>query len=73
MDIETPAGLLAMAEGPAPGPMSGCGTGEHAVMAANLGLEAIGMDTAGKPLRLRKRKARERGRAADSWFLMRFA
>jgi hypothetical protein len=51
--------------------MSGCGTGEHAVMAANLGLEAIGMDTAGKPLRLRKRKARERGRAADSWFPMR--
>lgn len=31
------------------------------------------MDTAGQPLRLRKRKARERGRAADSWSPMRFA
>ena len=71
MDIETPAGSPRY--GPAPGPSSGCGTGEHAVMAANLGLEAIGMDTVGKPLRLRKRKARERGRAADSWFPMRFA
>jgi hypothetical protein len=42
-------------------------------MAANLGLEAIGMDTAATVIAVRKRKPRERGRAADSWFPMRFA
>ena len=40
--------------GPAPEPSSGCGTGEQAVMAANLGLEAIGMDTAGTAIAVAK-------------------
>jgi 2-polyprenyl-3-methyl-5-hydroxy-6-metoxy-1,4-benzoquinol methylase len=57
LDIETSAGFLAMAEG---GLLRdrvldvGCGTGEHAVMAANLGLEAIGMDTAGTAIAVGK-------------------
>ena len=50
--------FLAMAEGACSGASSGCVTGEHAVMAANLGLEAIGMDTAGTAMRVRKHKAR---------------
>jgi hypothetical protein len=52
LDIETPAGSPRY--GPAPGPSSGCGTGEHAVMAANLGLEAIDMDTAGTAIAVAK-------------------
>lgn len=55
LDIETPAGSPRYGgRGPAPGPSSGCGTGEHAVMAANLGLEAIGMDTAGTAIAVAK-------------------
>lgn len=42
----------------------GCGTGEHALMAAGLGLEAVGVDTAPTAIASAKRKAEERGRAA---------
>src|SRR5690349_18685096 len=40
----------------------GCGTGEHALMAAGLGLEAVGVDTAPTAIAIAERKARERGR-----------
>lgn len=40
---------------------AGCGTGEHALMCAGLGLEATGIDAAPAAIRLAKRKARERG------------
>lgn len=39
----------------------GCGTGEHVLMSAALGLDATGVDIAPAPLRLAERKARERG------------
>ena len=42
----------------------GCGTGEHALMAAGLGLEAVGVDTAYTAIANAQRKARERGRTA---------
>jgi cyclopropane fatty-acyl-phospholipid synthase-like methyltransferase len=42
----------------------GCGTGEHALMAARLGLEATGVDLAATALAMAERKARERGLAA---------
>lgn len=41
----------------------GCGTGEHALLAAELGLEATGIDTAGRAIELAVRKARQRGLA----------
>jgi ubiquinone/menaquinone biosynthesis C-methylase UbiE len=39
----------------------GCGTGEHALMAASLGLDASGVDLASNALRTAEHKARERG------------
>ena len=42
----------------------GCGTGEHPLMAAGLGLEATGVDVAANALRRAERKARERGLTA---------
>ena len=42
----------------------GCGTGEHALMAAGLGLEAVGIDTAAAAIAMAERKARDRGLAA---------
>ena len=39
----------------------GCGTGEHALMAAELGLDATGIDMAGAAIERAQRKARERG------------
>jgi len=39
----------------------GCGTGEHALLAAGLGLDATGVDLAGNALDAARRKARERG------------
>ena len=39
----------------------GCGTGEHALMAAGLGLETVGVDTAAAAIAIAERKARERG------------
>jgi cyclopropane fatty-acyl-phospholipid synthase-like methyltransferase len=42
----------------------GCGTGEHALMAARLGLEATGIDAAPTAIAIAKDKARDRGLAA---------
>jgi cyclopropane fatty-acyl-phospholipid synthase-like methyltransferase len=39
----------------------GCGTGEHALMAAGLGLEATGIDSSPAAIAIARRKARERG------------
>jgi cyclopropane fatty-acyl-phospholipid synthase-like methyltransferase len=39
----------------------GCGTGEHALLAAGLGLDATGVDAAPTAIRLAEGKARERG------------
>jgi cyclopropane fatty-acyl-phospholipid synthase-like methyltransferase len=39
----------------------GCGTGEHAIMAASLGLTAVGVDLSPTAIELAKAKARERG------------
>ena len=43
---------------------SGCGTGEHTLMAAALGLDATGIDLAASTLRIARDEARTRGRAA---------
>ncbi|MGW1024692.1 class I SAM-dependent methyltransferase [Streptomyces sp. NPDC002577] len=40
---------------------AGCGTGEHALMAADLGLDVIGIDLASRALRAAEGKARARG------------
>ena len=42
----------------------GCGTGEHTLLAAGLGLDATGIDLAARALRTAGTKARERGRKA---------
>jgi SAM-dependent methyltransferase len=42
----------------------GCGTGEHALLAAGLGLDATGVDLAANALRTAEDKARERGLTA---------
>jgi cyclopropane fatty-acyl-phospholipid synthase-like methyltransferase len=42
----------------------GCGTGEHVLMAAGLGLDATGVDLASRALRTAEKKARDRGRTA---------
>lgn len=42
----------------------GCGTGEHALMAARLGLDATGIDLAPRALELATKKAGERGLTA---------
>ena len=42
----------------------GCGTGEHALMAASLGYEAVGVDTSMRAIELAKTKATERGMEA---------
>jgi SAM-dependent methyltransferase len=39
----------------------GCGTGEHALMAASLGYEAVGVDTSTRAIELATAKATERG------------
>jgi SAM-dependent methyltransferase len=43
---------------------AGCGTGEHTLMAAALGLDATGIDLAGRALRTAERKAYQRGLTA---------
>lgn len=43
---------------------AGCGTGEHTLMAAGLGLDATGVDLATNALRTAERNARERGLTA---------
>ena len=42
----------------------GCGTGEHALMAARVGLDATGVDLATNALRVARQKARARGLTA---------
>lgn len=42
----------------------GCGTGEHAMMAARLGLPATGVDLSQRAIQAARRKAEERGLAA---------
>ena len=42
----------------------GCGTGEHALMAARLGHEATGVDTAPTAISIAQGKARDRGLVA---------
>jgi cyclopropane fatty-acyl-phospholipid synthase-like methyltransferase len=42
----------------------GCGTGEHALLAAGRGLEATGIDTAAAAIAIAEGKARERGLSA---------
>jgi SAM-dependent methyltransferase len=42
----------------------GCGTGEHALMAATLGLDATGIDSSRRAIALAEAKARDRGLAA---------
>lgn len=46
----------------------GCGTGEHALMAAGLGLESTGVDLAPTAIRLARQKAKDRG--IDARFLV---
>ncbi|MEU0791815.1 class I SAM-dependent methyltransferase [Amycolatopsis sp. NPDC005961] len=43
---------------------AGCGTGEHVLMCAALGLDSTGIDLAAAALRRAEDKARERGRTA---------
>src|SRR6185312_2240107 len=43
---------------------SGCGTGEHALMAAAIGLKATGIDSSPRAIALAEDKARERGLSA---------
>ncbi|MFL6124889.1 alpha/beta fold hydrolase [Actinophytocola sp.] len=42
----------------------GCGTGEHVLLCAALGLDATGVDVAAAPLRAAQQKARDRGLTA---------
>jgi 2-polyprenyl-3-methyl-5-hydroxy-6-metoxy-1,4-benzoquinol methylase len=42
----------------------GCGTGEHALVAASLGYEAVGVDMSKRAIELAKTKAAERGMEA---------
>jgi pimeloyl-ACP methyl ester carboxylesterase/SAM-dependent methyltransferase len=42
----------------------GCGTGEHVLLCASLGLDATGIDVAATPLRVAEGKARDRGLTA---------
>lgn len=53
----------------------GCGTGEHALMAAATGLDAIGLDAAGTAIAIAKRKADERALTVQfmTWDALRLA
>jgi len=42
----------------------GCGTGEHVLLAATLGLDAVGIDLAERPLAIAREKAKARGLTA---------
>jgi len=44
---------------------SGCGTGEHALLAASMGLEVRGVDVAGTAIERARAKARQRGLSAE--------
>ena len=53
----------------------GCGTGEHALMAAATGLDATGLDAAGTAIAIAKRKADERALTVQfmTWDALRLA
>jgi SAM-dependent methyltransferase len=53
----------------------GCGTGEHALMAAATGLDATGLDAAGTAIAIAKRKANERALTVHfmTWDALRLA
>ena len=53
----------------------GCGTGEHALMAAATGLDATGLDAAGTAIAIAKRKANERALTVQfmTWDALRLA
>jgi SAM-dependent methyltransferase len=67
-DIGRPQpGFRALADaGALTGPVldAGCGTGEHVLMCAALGLDATGIDLAGNALGAARQKARDRGLSA---------
>ena len=44
---------------------NGCGTGEHALLAASMGLEVKGVDVAGTAIERARAKARQRGLSAE--------
>ena len=44
---------------------SGCGSGEHALLAASMGLEVKGVDVAGEAIERARAKARQRGLSAE--------
>ena len=44
---------------------SGCGSGEHALLAASMGLEVKGVDVAGEAIERARGKARQRGLSAE--------
>ena len=44
---------------------AGCGTGEHALLAASLGLRVLGVDLAETAIELARKKAKERGLSAE--------
>lgn len=44
---------------------SGCGSGEHALLAASMGLEVTGVDIAGTAIERARAKARQRGLSAE--------
>jgi SAM-dependent methyltransferase len=44
---------------------AGCGTGEHALLVASLGLPVLGVDVAGAALAIARAKAKERGLDAE--------
>lgn len=48
---------------------AGCGTGEHALLAARVGLPALGIDTSPAALAIARRKAAERGLEERARFL----
>src|SRR3954468_1526712 len=61
-----PAFLALVDEGHVTGRVldAGCGTGEHTLMAAGLGLDATGIDLAATALNVARQKAHDRGLAA---------
>ena len=66
-DIGRPQPALARVASGWAGPLldAGCGTGEHALLAASLGLPVLGVDVAETAVATARRKAQERGLPAE--------
>lgn len=66
-DIGRPQPALAATAGAWTGPIldAGCGTGEHALLAASLGLPVLGVDVAETAVASARAKMQERGLAAE--------